>query len=291
MSRGSAGFAKLEIPLIQGLTFDNEEDKSPTSKSKILKQLKDGFDLKFKNEAKTKEEEPSTHEEKYRNSINKSIEMLEFMKNIDSSSFKKERPRTFTRTVKRIQGFTFGHVLGKGKFGEVYLARHIETGFIVAIKKVAKDKLREFRMIDQFIKEIKLHNSLDHPKIVKFYGFFEEKESIYLVIEYMNGGTLFDYLNLVGTLNIKEAIEFLRDVLEGLTYMHERSIAHRDIKPENIVISSEGVAKLCDFGWAALVDNVRQTYCGTLDYASPEILERKQYDISVDMWSIGVLTY
>lgn len=73
--------------------------------------------------------------------------------------------------------------------------------------------------------------------------------------------------------------------------MHEKSIAHRDIKPENIVISSEGVAKLCDFGWAALVETSRKTYCGTFDYAPPEILERKSYDTSVDIWCIGVLTY
>lgn len=72
-----------------------------------------------------------------------------------------------------IQGFKFGRVIGKGKFGEVYLAKHIETSFLVAIKKVSKLKLKEFNMVDQFIKEVKLHCSLDHPKIVKFYGFFE----------------------------------------------------------------------------------------------------------------------
>lgn len=73
--------------------------------------------------------------------------------------------------------------------------------------------------------------------------------------------------------------------------MHERSVAHRDIKPQNIVISSEGVAKLCDFGWSAVVETSRKTYCGTFDYAPPEILERKNYDTSVDIWCIGVLTY
>jgi serine/threonine protein kinase len=69
----------------------------------------------------------------------------------------------------------------------------------------------------------------------------------------MNGGTLFDYLNEVTCLNIKEAAEYLKDIIEALTHMHDKSIAHRDIKPENIVISSEGVAKLCDFGWSAIV--------------------------------------
>jgi aurora kinase len=193
--------------------------------------------------------------------------------------------------AKVLYGFEFGKVLGKGKFGLVYLARHIETGFIAAIKKIEKSKIKEFNMINQFTKEIKLHNSLDHPKIIKFYGFFEEKVDMYLVLEYMNGGTLFDHLNKVGFMNIKEAVDVLRDVILAITYLHERSIAHRDIKPENIVISTEGVAKLCDFGWSSVIDSTRHTYCGTLDYACPEILARKDYDISVDIWSIGILTY
>jgi serine/threonine protein kinase len=113
---------------------------------------------------------------------------------------------------------------------------------------------------------------MNHPNIVKFYGVFEEQDSFYMVLEYMNGGTLFDYLNIVGTMKIKETVEFLKDIIEALSYMHERSIAHRDIKPENIVISTEGVAKLCDLGWAAIVESTRRTYCGTLDYACPEIL-------------------
>jgi len=92
-------------------------------------------------------------------------------------------------------------------------------------------------------------------------------------------------------LDASTASIYLKDVIEALSYMHDRSIAHRDIKPENIVINSEGVAKLCDFGWSALVESSRQTYCGTFDYAPPEILERKNYDASVDIWCIGVLTY
>ena len=162
---------------------------------------------------------------------------------------------------------------------------------MVALKKVVKSKVAEYKMLDQFCSEIRLHSCLDHPNIVKFYGCFEEKEDVYLVLEYMNGGTLFDYLNEVNYLGVREAVEYLRDIIEALVYMHEKSIAHRDIKPENIVISSEGVAKLCDFGWSAVVETSRKTYCGTFDYAPPEILERKNYDTSVDIWCIGVLTY
>lgn len=107
----------------------------------------------------------------------------------------------------------------------------------------------------------------------------------------MSGGTLFDYLAEKDMLESKEAAEYLRDTIEALTYMHDKSIAHRDIKPENIVLTAEKVAKLCDFGWSALVESSRTTYCGTFDYAPPEILERKNYDTAVDIWCIGVLTY
>lgn len=104
----------------------------------------------------------------------------------------------------------YGQLLGKGKFGEVHLGRHLETGFIVAIKRVSKAKLIEYNMVERFIQEIKLHSSMDHPNIVRLYTFFEEKDYICLVMEYLNGGTLFDYLNEVGSLSQKEAIPFLR---------------------------------------------------------------------------------
>lgn len=75
-------------------------------------------------------------------------------------------------------------------------------------------------MTGQFAKEVRLHNSLDHPKIVKFYGFFEEKNEVYTVLEYLNGGTLFDLLNRVGILSIKETVDFLRDVIMAVEYLH-----------------------------------------------------------------------
>jgi serine/threonine protein kinase len=93
-------------------------------------------------------------------------------------------------------------------------------------------------MIGQFTHEIKLHSCLDSPNIVKFYGFFEQHKHIYLAMEYMNGGTLFEYLNKIKKIPLKEAVQFLTDVIDAVNYMHQRSIVHRDIKPENIVLSS-----------------------------------------------------
>jgi aurora kinase len=113
---------------------------------------------------------------------------------------------------------------------------------------------------------------------------------VYLILEYMEGGTLFDYMNQYEKLSETETVNFVREVTTAVKYLHDVNIAHRDIKPENIVISY-GIAKLCDFGWSARVQGSRKTYCGTFDYAPPEILERKEYDLSVDLWCLGVLTY
>ena len=88
----------------------------------------------------------------------------------------------------------------------------------------------------------------------------------------MSGGTLFDELKRLNSLKESQTIEIIKQVANAVKYLHENGIAHRDIKPENVVMSN-GVVKLCDFGWAAICNERRQTYCGTFDYAAPEILE------------------
>lgn len=85
--------------------------------------------------------------------------------------------------------------------------------------------------------------------------------------------------------------DLIFQTLKAVEYLHRRQIAHRDIKPENIILT-HGIVKLCDFGWAASCDTgMKKTFCGTLDYVSPEILQEREYSISVDLWSIGVLTF
>ena len=93
-------------------------------------------------------------------------------------------------------------------------------------------------MIEQLRGEGRIHSSLDHPNLVKFYGCFEDNNDLYLVIEYMNGGTLFDYFADRDKLTLKETVDFLRSIISALEYLHDKSIAHRDIKPENIVLST-----------------------------------------------------
>ena len=102
---------------------------------------------------------------------------------------------------------------------------------MLTVQKISKEKLKQYNMIGQFIKEVKLHNCFDHPKIVKFYGLFEQPDSFYTILEYMDGGTLFEYQNKYRKLPMKEAADYLKDVIEAVTEMHKKNIIHRDIKP------------------------------------------------------------
>ena len=168
---------------------------------------------------------------------------------------------------------------------------HKETKMILALKKIDKAKVKKFNMVKQVIDEIKIHLGLDHPNIIKLFGIFHDQHHIYLILESIFTGTLFDLLNEKEKLSVPETVKYVKAVVAAINYMHQKSIAHRDIKPENILVAESGIAKLCDLGWSAFITSTRKTYCGTFDYVAPEILERKNYDLSVDIWCIGALTY
>ena len=177
------------------------------------------------------------------------------------------------------EGFRFGisdfkilRKLGQGKFGDVFLAVHKETNMILALKRIEKAKVKKFNMLKQVIDEMKIHLVLNHPNIIKFFGVFDDHENVYLILESINTGTLFDRLNEKEKLPVSEAVQYITAVVKAIDYMHQKSIAHRDIKPENILVADCGIAKLCDLGWSAYMTSTRKTYCGTFDYVAPEIL-------------------
>lgn len=122
---------------------------------------------------------------------------------------------------------------------------------------------------------------------MRLYTHFEDQYHVFLLMEYIDGGMLMNYVNA----DEKFVSKGMMQVLRAVDYLHRNHIAHRDIKPENIVVTN-GTLKLCDFGWAANCETgMKKTFCGTLDYVSPEILEEREYHLSVDLWSLGVLTF
>jgi len=128
--------------------------------------------------------------------------------------------------------------LGEGKFGQVHLVVHIKTNTLFALKQIKKDSIVKNKMQDQLLMEIKMQFYLNHPNILKLYGVFSDEENIYLILEYMEEGTLYSMLRKRKTMKQADASHKLRDVLDGIEYLHSQNIAHRDIKPENIVISN-----------------------------------------------------
>lgn len=167
-----------------------------------------------------------------------------------------------------IEDFMIEKKLGGGRFGTVYKVQHNKTRAIYALKKVEKKILKDNMFIEQFIQEVKIQSHMKHQNVMELYLVFDDAEHVYMLMEYMPDGNLFSLLKKKTKFSEKQASEIVKQIAKGLIYMQDLGIAHRDLKPENVVISN-GVYKICDFGWAAICRDRRKTYCGTFDYTAP----------------------
>lgn len=164
-----------------------------------------------------------------------------------------------------------------------------------AIKMIPIAPLKKNDLISQIVNEVKVMSLLTKcPYIIKLIDHFEDDTNLYLVMELANQGTLMDMLNKYGKLKEKVAAKIMRDTILAIEFLHTKNIIHRDLKPENILLDNNGHAKLSDFGWSSKLsngDDRRRTFCGTPDYISPEMVDGKDYDNSVDIWCCGVMLY
>jgi len=185
-------------------------------------------------------------------------------------------------------------VLGKGSFAVVKKGINKETGKEVAIKVIERESLEdEDEMALQ--NEVDILGQLDHPNVVKLYEIFDESSRMYLVLELMTGGELFDRIVEKEHYSEKEASDTIRPIVDAIRYCHSLGIIHRDLKPENLLYETAeatSVIKITDFGLARFVSNeMATTACGTPGYVAPEVLRGKGYGKEVDFWSIGVILY
>jgi aurora kinase A len=188
--------------------------------------------------------------------------------------------------------FDIGRPLGRGKFGNVYLAREKETKFVIALKVLFKKQISSQGIEHQVRREIEIQSHLRHPNILRMYGFFHDEQRIYLILEYAAGGTLFNALKKEGKFPEAKTAQFIKSMISALSYLHNRDVIHRDIKPENLLLGHDDQLKIADFGWSVFEPNsLRTTLCGTMDYLSPEMVQGKPHAKAVDLWSLGVLTY
>ncbi|XP_057949481.1 serine/threonine-protein kinase Aurora-3 [Malania oleifera] len=187
--------------------------------------------------------------------------------------------------------FEVGRPLGQGKFGRVYVAREVQTKYIVALKVLFKVKIDKYRLRHQLRREMQIQSSLCHPNILRLFGWFDDDERIYLILEYAHGGELYKKLRKSGRLTEGQAATYIASLTQALAYCHEKHVIHRDIKPENLLLDHEGRLKIADFGWSVQSSDKRRTMCGTLDYLAPELVENRAYDHAVDNWTLGILLY
>lgn len=210
---------------------------------------------------------------------------------IDASSHESWcRPRMYS-----IKDFTpvktSNKILEVGPYGEVQLVQHTGNGKLYVMKTVKKHMAADIIPLKVLYKEVLIHRTLVHPNIVRLIDHFEDTSKLYLILEYVEKGSLFDLIRRKIKLPETEACEIFVQTCSALNYMHENDIIHRDIKPENLLISKDDIVKICDFGWSAQSSENRVTFCGTLDYMSPEMLNSEAHSPKMDIWALGILLY
>ena len=190
------------------------------------------------------------------------------------------------------EDFEFLAALGKGSCGSVSKVSHKFTGEIYALKAIQRLRVREHQLQEYVVREVATQKQLKHPNIVKLYEHFQDEENLYLLLEFAPEGSLYSKIRAQHSLAHAEAASVFVDVSEALAHLHKHGVAHRDLKPENVLLFPGGRAKLADFGWCAeLTKDGRKTFCGTMDYLSPEMVSQRPHDHRVDIWGLGVLLY
>jgi serine/threonine protein kinase len=173
----------------------------------------------------------------------------------------------------------------------VYLAQKIGTVEYVAIKRVDAQRLLSAGQNIQF--EIELLKKIHHSNIVQYIESFPDGNDICIVMEYVNGTNLRDFLkNSQAPFSEPFVRKLIYQLFSAVIYLHNLGIIHRDIKPENILLTQDGNIKLADFGLSNIIDSIRfspQSFAGTLEYMSPELIEKKPYSFTTDLWNLGVL--
>lgn len=187
--------------------------------------------------------------------------------------------------------------VGVGSTSKCYRCCRKSDGKEFACKVIDKRQveMKFSGLLDQFNVEIKVLKSLNHPNIIHLEDTFESSDRIYMVMELMNGGELFDYVVDKGTLSEEEASVIVRKITSAVAHMHNQNIIHRDLKPENLLLTGKGAdaeIKLIDFGLAKIMfDEVASSFLGTKGYLAPEMLQRHSYDKAIDMWALGVIVF
>ncbi|XP_070069248.1 serine/threonine-protein kinase GG21441 isoform X2 [Drosophila takahashii] len=190
--------------------------------------------------------------------------------------------------------YTLGQIIGDGNFAIVLKIVHRQTGESYALKIIDKNKCRgKEHYIDA---EVRVMKKLDHPHIISLIMDVDKHTNMYLVLEYVSGGDLFDAITQVTRFSESQSRIMIRHLGSAMAYLHSMGIVHRDIKPENLLVELDEYGnvlelKLADFGLACEVNDLLYAVCGTPTYVAPEILLEVGYGLKIDVWAAGIILY
>ncbi|KAH7116862.1 serine/threonine-protein kinase-like protein GIN4 [Dendryphion nanum] len=261
--------------------------------------------------------QPSPENKRLSAVINEETRPHNTKRNSDISNASTDASGTSRRHKKCIGPWELGKTIGRGACSRVRVVRNVNNGKQGAAKIISKsiaEKLCAISMVNLIKsaetdptmrggkiipfgleREICIMKLLDHPNIVRLLDVWENRNELYLVMEFVEGGELFSYISEMGLLPEMQAIFLFRQIIAALSYCHRLNIHHRDLKPENILLDRETMTiKLVDFGMAALQPSGKMltTPCGSPHYAAPEVIQAKQYDgAKADIWSCGVILF
>ncbi|KAK7311724.1 hypothetical protein RJT34_10035 [Clitoria ternatea] len=197
--------------------------------------------------------------------------------------------------VRKVGKYEIGRTIGEGTFAKVKFAQNTETGESVAMKVLDRSTIIKHKMVDQIKREISIMKLVRHPYVVRLHEVLASRTKIYIILEFITGGELFDKIIHHGRLSEAESRRYFQQLIDGVDYCHSKGVYHRDLKPENLLLDSLGNIKISDFGLSALPEqgvSILRTTCGTPNYVAPEVLSHKGYNGAVaDVWSCGVILY
>ncbi len=199
---------------------------------------------------------------------------------------------------KSILNYEIKSIIGEGGMGSVYLAEHTQMHRVVAIKVLLPQFMSRPEIRERFKNEASTLANLQHPNIVGLYDYLEDEAGMYLIMEYVEGEPLDDYIkNVTGPMPEVRVVPIIKEILSAVGHAHKFNIVHRDIKPANIIVAKNGSVKILDFGIARIIGDGNKnltktgTQMGTIFYMSPEQVEGKSADFRSDIYSLGVTFY
>ncbi|KAJ3685952.1 hypothetical protein LUZ61_015116 [Rhynchospora tenuis] len=200
-----------------------------------------------------------------------------------------------TVRVRKVGKYEVGRTIGEGTFAKVKFAQNTETGESVAMKVLDRATIIKHRMVDQIKREISIMKLVRHPHVVRLHEVLASRTKIYIILEFITGGELFDKIMRHGRLSENDSRKYFQQLIDGVDFCHNKGVYHRDLKPENLLLDSQGNLKISDFGLSALPEpgvSILKTTCGTPNYVAPEVISHKGYNGALaDIWSCGVILY